>query len=151
MTDCRHEAVEICPHCMGENTVPDWAPSDGYRVKCSHCGESILLCDECMHALDNLDRNCDWDDATGKCFRDYKKEENVMLKTNCEPDLTMTNAWLAQMYDEEIKDVEGDILNASLWVIGSADDSEREMFLQNVADKQAYLEKLKELRNETSI
>lgn len=74
-----------------------------------------------------------------------------MLKTDREPDLTMTNAWLAQMYDEEIKDVEGDILNASLWVIGSADDSEREMFLQNVADKQAYLEKLKELRNETRI
>lgn len=34
-----------------------------------------------------------------------------MLKTDREPDLTMTNAWLAQMYDEEIKDVEGDILN----------------------------------------
>ena len=151
MTDYRHEAVEVCPHCMGENTVPGWTPSDGYRVKCSHCGESILLCDECMHALDNLDRNCDWDDTTGKCFRDYKKEETHMLKTNREPDLTMTNAWLAQLYDEEIKDVEGDILNASLWVIGSADDSEREMFLQNVADKQAYLEKLKELRAKTGI
>lgn len=74
-----------------------------------------------------------------------------MLKTNREPDLTMMNAWLAQMYDEEIKDVEGDIQNASLWVIGSADDSEREMFLQNVADKQAYLEKLKELRAKTGI
>lgn len=74
-----------------------------------------------------------------------------MLKTDREPDLTMMNAWLAQMYDEEIKDVEGDILNASLWVIGSADDSEREMFLQNVADKQAYLEKLKELRAKTGI
>lgn len=24
-----------------------------------------------------------------------------MLKTDREPDLTMTNAWLAQMYDEE--------------------------------------------------
>ena len=32
MTEYRHEAVEVCPHCMGENTVPDWAPSDGYRV-----------------------------------------------------------------------------------------------------------------------
>lgn len=26
MTEYRHEAVEVCPHCMGENTVPDWAP-----------------------------------------------------------------------------------------------------------------------------
>lgn len=151
MTEYRHEAVEVCSHCMGENTVPDWAPSDGYRVKCSHCGESILLCDECMHALDNLDRNCDWDNTTGKCFRDYKKEENAMLKTNCEPDLTMTNAWLAQLYDEEIHDVEGDIQNEAIWAIASTTDWEHDMHLQNVADKQAYLEKLKELRDETSI
>ena len=34
MTDYRHEAVEVCPHCMGENTVPDWAPEDGWRTTC---------------------------------------------------------------------------------------------------------------------
>lgn len=151
MTEYRHEAVEVCSHCMQEVPVPNWAPSDGYRVYCPFCFESILLCDECMHAEDNPGRICDWDSTTGRCFRDYKKEEIPMLKTDREPDLTMMNAWLAQMYDEEIKDVEGDIQNASLWVIGSADDSEREMFLQNVADKQAYLEKLKELRAKTGI
>ena len=143
MTDYRHEAVEVCPHCMGENTVPGWVPSDGYRVKCSHCGESILLCDECMHALDNLDRNCDWDDTTGKCFRDYKKEETPMLKTNREPVLNMVNKWLARLYDEE-----ADIQNEAFWSITSYTDLERDMHLQNVADKQAYLEKLKELRAE---
>ena len=70
MTDYLHEAVEVCPHCMGETTVPGWTPSDGYRVKCSHCGESILLCDECFHAEDNPRHICDWDKNTGKCFRD---------------------------------------------------------------------------------
>lgn len=151
MSDYRHEAVEVCPHCMGENTVPDWAPSDGYRVKCSHCGESILLCDECMHAEDNLDRNCDWDDTTGKCFRDYKKEVKPMLNTNREPNLTMVNKWLACLYDEEINDVEVDIQNEENWAIASTTDWERDMYLQNVADEQAYLEKLNELRAKTGI
>lgn len=71
MAEYRHEAVEVCPHCMGENTVPDWAPSDGYRVNCSHCGESILLCDECMHSKDNPRHICDWDSECKTCFRDY--------------------------------------------------------------------------------
>ena len=65
--------------------------------------------------------------------------------------LCLRSIWLAQLYDEEIKDVEDDILNESLWAIVSSDDSERGMFLQNVANKQAYLEKLKELRAKTSI
>lgn len=151
MTEYRHEAVEVCSHCMGENTVPDWAPSDGYRVKCRHCGESILLCDECYHALDNPKHICDWDSTTGRCFRDYNKEDIPMLKIDREPDLTMVNGWLARLYDEEIKDVEDDIQNEAIWALSSTNDFDSGMHLQNVADKQAYLEKLKELRNETSI
>ena len=151
MTEDRHEAVEVCPHCMGENTVPDWSPSNGYRAKCSHCGESILLCDECYHALDNPKHICDWDSTTGKCFRDYKKEDIPMLKIDREPDLTMVNGWLSRLYDEEIKEVEDDIQNEAIWALSSTNDFDSDMHLQNVADKQAYLEKLKELRNETSI
>lgn len=73
-----------------------------------------------------------------------------MLKTNREPNLTMVNKWLACLYDEEIKDVEDDIQNEAIWAIASTTDWEHDMHLQNVADKQAYLEKLKELRNETN-
>jgi hypothetical protein len=74
-----------------------------------------------------------------------------MLKTNREPNPTMVNEWLARLYDEEIKDVEDDVLNDSIWTIASAMDSEYDMHLQNIVDKQAYLEKLKELRAETGI
>ena len=74
-----------------------------------------------------------------------------MLKTNREPNLTMVNDWLARLYDEEIKDVEDDVKKESIWTIASAMDSEYDMHLQNVVDKQAYLEKLKELRAKTSI
>ena len=33
-------------------------------------GESILLCDECLHADDNPGQRCDWDENTGRCFRE---------------------------------------------------------------------------------
>ena len=74
-----------------------------------------------------------------------------MLKIDREPDLTMVNGWLSRLYDEEIKEVEDDIQNESIWALSSTNDFDSDMHLQNVADKQAYLEKLKELRNETSI
>ena len=66
----RHEAVEACPHCGNEHYEKDWSPKKGYRARCMHCGESILLCDECLHADDNPNQACDWDKKTGKCFRD---------------------------------------------------------------------------------
>lgn len=65
-----HEAVELCPHCEGEHIEPNWSPDKGYRTHCMHCGASILLCDECLHADDNPEQRCDWDKDTGKCFRD---------------------------------------------------------------------------------
>lgn len=40
-----------------------------------------------------------------------------MLKTNREPNPTMVNEWLARLYDEEIKDVEDDVQNDSIWTI----------------------------------
>lgn len=67
----RYEAVEMCPHCMEEHLESNWFAENGYRAVCNHCGESILLCDECAHAEDNTGRLCDWDSKTEKCFRDY--------------------------------------------------------------------------------
>lgn len=151
MAEYRHEAVEVCPHCMQEVPVSNWAPSDGYLVYCPFCFESILLCDECMHAEDNPGRICDWDSTTGRCFRDYKKEDIPMLKIDREPDLTMVNEWLARLYDEEIKDVEGDIQNETIWALSSTNEFDSGMHLQNVANKQAYLENLRELRAKTGI
>ena len=65
------EAVEVCPHCMGENVYPDWdADIQGYIAVCSHCKTLIMLCDECLHAADNRGQICDWSDEDGgTCFR----------------------------------------------------------------------------------
>lgn len=67
------EAVEVCPHCVSENVFPNWdVQKQGYVAKCQHCGEEIMLCDECLHADDNECRRCDWhesSDGTGHCFR----------------------------------------------------------------------------------
>ena len=65
------EAVEMCPHCMGENVYPDWdAEIQGYIAVCSHCKTLIMLCDECLHSDDNPKQICDWSDNDGgTCFR----------------------------------------------------------------------------------
>ena len=63
------EAIEICPFCEGENVYPGWdVKKDGYVAKCQHCGEDILLCDECTHAEDNPYGRCDWSEPRC-CFR----------------------------------------------------------------------------------
>lgn len=66
------EAVECCPWCDGENVYKNWnVKKDGYIANCEHCGEKIFLCDECLHAEDNLQQKCDWRETSSgsKCFR----------------------------------------------------------------------------------
>lgn len=71
------EAVEICPFCEGENVFPNYdVTNDGYVVKCQHCGEEMMLCDECLHKDDNKPCVCDWHEEIksenkieGHCFR----------------------------------------------------------------------------------
>lgn len=77
--DYYFEAIETCPHCDKENVYPMWNVSEkGYVAICQHCGEEILLCDECIHAEDGLNTNCmgcDWCETKcgGKCFRGSTK------------------------------------------------------------------------------
>ena len=73
------EAVEICPHCDGENVYPMWDVNvKGFVAICEHCGKEIFLCDECIHHEDRLNAHsmgCDWrkTDCGGKCFRGTTK------------------------------------------------------------------------------
>lgn len=67
------EEVEICPHCMYENTYQWNVEKDGYEVTCQYCGEKIMLCDACMHSDDNRAGKCDWCENNG-CFRKNKRE-----------------------------------------------------------------------------
>ena len=62
------EEVEVCPNCMGENIIQWDVEKDGYKVKCQHCGEEMMLCDACLHSEDNEDRFCDWSESG--CWRD---------------------------------------------------------------------------------
>lgn len=78
----RTQAVEFCPHCESENVFPDWdTEKQGYTAKCQHCGETIILCDECLHADDNTGRGCDWhekvhgNETWGICFRGMTKHQ----------------------------------------------------------------------------
>ena len=66
------EAVELCPYCMAENVYPNWnVNQQGYIAKWFPFAEWIFLCDECMHADDNLGQECDWHETEfgSECFR----------------------------------------------------------------------------------
>ncbi len=75
-----YEAIEPCPHCGEENVYPMWDVNiHGYIAICNYCGKEILLCDECIHAEDELNSNCmccNWRETKygGKCFRGETKD-----------------------------------------------------------------------------
>lgn len=60
--------TEWCPHCEYENTIEWDVEKHGYKAFCPHCGNVMMLCDECQHGQDGAPQ-CDWDSKTGKCFR----------------------------------------------------------------------------------
>lgn len=140
----RHEAVEMCPECMAEVTVPDWAPSDGYRTTCPDCGESMLLCDECLHAEDNPLQYCDWDKDTCECFRDKQARAGDIQMP--EPDGEMVRNRLAKLFSDEIEETESEIANEKIWAWGCL-NSEDNPHWQNIANLQSYLESLQEMRD----
>lgn len=78
--DYYFEAFETCPHCENENVYPMWDVNiSGYVAVCNHCGKEILLCDECIHAEDELNAHCmgcDWHktECGGECFRGKTKD-----------------------------------------------------------------------------
>lgn len=62
--------VECCPYCGEENEFEWNVEKDGYIAVCE-CGEKIFLCDECFHAEDNPNMECDWIETENerKCKR----------------------------------------------------------------------------------
>lgn len=64
------EAVEVCPYCESENVYRSRDP-DSYIAVCKYCGRLIFLCDECSHAEDNPNMECDWRECEGynRCKR----------------------------------------------------------------------------------
>lgn len=80
--DIQTESVECCPFCGGENVFHNWdMKTQGYIAKCQHCGEAIMLCDECRHAADSCEKRCDWhekvhgNETWGICFRGMTKHQ----------------------------------------------------------------------------
>lgn len=67
--------TEVCPHCESEITMIWDTKTMGYKAHCPVCGELMMLCDECIHAEDELNADCshcDWhlsDDGESRCFR----------------------------------------------------------------------------------
>ena len=68
------EVIEYCGECGEDNIWEDLDPvACNYETVCQHCGEPIMLCDECYHSDDNPYHDCDWHPGIeckgGICFR----------------------------------------------------------------------------------
>ena len=69
------EEVEVCSCCMGENVLQWDVEKDGYKAKCQHCGEEMMLCDACFYSDDNENHYCDWTEEG--CWR--SRTANVVV------------------------------------------------------------------------
>lgn len=61
---------ECCPHCQAEVAMEWDVDLDGYRAFCPYCGETLMLCGECLQRHNGL---CDYD-GENDCCR-FKKRE----------------------------------------------------------------------------
>lgn len=68
-----HEITEVCSKCESEITLNWDTETDGFVIYCPHCGNHMMLCDECMHTVlyDGEPHECDWCETKtgGKCHR----------------------------------------------------------------------------------
>ena len=66
---------ESCPDCGCENSVFVDCRKEGYKTKCSHCGNDLMLCNACAYDENGNHNNvCDFrwidrENGIGTCFR----------------------------------------------------------------------------------
>ena len=58
----------------------------------------------------------------------------------------MIKFWLTDLYEREIEEIKGTILNNRLCILSAANEEEERMFIQNEMDMREYLEILEELK-----
>lgn len=85
-----YEAIEVCPFCMNENTYPMWDVAvSGFKAVCQHCGEEIMLCDECLHygGDGGCFPGCNWrkTDSGGACRRGFTTTKAVKERLEKDP------------------------------------------------------------------
>lgn len=59
--DDNKHCIEVCPHCMAENSI-EWDKNKlGFETYCTKCGQKMMLCDECQHRFgpEYVD-DCNW-------------------------------------------------------------------------------------------
>lgn len=59
-----YQVTEVCPHCESEVTMTWNTDADGFCAFCPHCGQRLMLCDECFQVGGDT---CDYDRETDSC------------------------------------------------------------------------------------
>ena len=62
----------------------------------------------------------------------------------------MIKCWLTDMYEREIEEIKGTILNNRLCILSAANEEEAHMFTRNEMDMREYLEILEELEKKVN-
>lgn len=68
----RYEVTEVCPYCEAEVTMQWNVQQNGYKAFCPHCGNRLMLCDECLHR--DGGGGCDYDQKADTCMFNQREE-----------------------------------------------------------------------------
>ena len=71
------EVTELCPHCEKEISLIWNTDRDGFKAYCPHCGNTLMLCDECLHQEAGRTGNCDYSSKTDSCQHNQNGGRNA--------------------------------------------------------------------------
>ena len=67
--------TENCPNCGEEVEVFHSILKQGFKYICPNCGMPDHFCSLCIHAEDNPEQYCDWEEENEECWRDRQWRE----------------------------------------------------------------------------
>lgn len=69
--------TETCPNCEAEVEMKWDVEEFGYKAYCPHCGQRLMLCDECLHPNGECEDNCDYCTETDSCRHNKKNDREA--------------------------------------------------------------------------
>lgn len=73
-----YTVTEVCPYCENEIEMRWDTDRLGYKAFCPVCGNTLMLCDECLHSGPDgeLVDTCDYDSITDTCRYNRKEKRD---------------------------------------------------------------------------
>lgn len=117
----KETVVEMCPHCETEVEMVWDTERYGYNSFCPHCGERLMLCDECLHHGDEPAWICDYNSKTDSCRRNIVKSKVGYGRMK-----DIASRLIGELANR-INKFDGDIYEVLSEIIGMSDDEMNEL------------------------